>query len=54
MFPAFCKVVLCKAAFNAYRDFGRKQKQEVSFDYLMSETPFKPFITDNYFNRAIN
>ena len=52
-FAAFCKVVLRNAAISAYRDFGRKQKHEVSLDYLMSETPFEPFITDNYFEQLI-
>lgn len=51
MFAAFCKVVLRNAAFTAYRDFGRKQKREVSLDYLMSETPFEPFTTDSYFEQ---
>lgn len=50
-FAAFCKVVLRNEAINAYRDFGRKQKREVSLDYLMSETPFEPFTTDNYFEQ---
>ena len=31
-FAAFCNVVLRNAAINAYRDFGRKQKHEVSLD----------------------
>ena len=35
-FAAFCNVVLRNAAINAYRDFGRKQKHEVSLDYLLS------------------
>ena len=47
----FCKVVLRNAARNAYRDLGRKQKYEISLDYLMSETPFEPFITDSYFEQ---
>lgn len=51
MFAAFCKVVLRNAAFTAYRDFGRKQKREVSLDYLMSETPFEPFTMDSYFEK---
>lgn len=50
-FNTFCKVVLRNATLNAYRDFGRKQKREVSLDYLMSETPFEPFTTDNYFEQ---
>ena len=36
---------------GAYRDFGRKQKHEVSLDYLLSDTSFEPFITDNYFEQ---
>ena len=50
-FAAFCRVVLRNEAINAYRDFGRKQKREVSLDYMMSETPFEPFTTDNYFEQ---
>ena len=50
-FAAFCRIVLRNAARNAYRDLGQKQKREVSFDYLMSETSFEPFITDNYFEQ---
>ena len=52
-FAAFCKVVLRNAAISAYRDFGRKQKHEVSLDYLMSETSFEPFATDNYFEQYV-
>ena len=47
-FAAFCKVVLHNAAINAYRDFGRKQKREISLKYLMSETSFEAFTTDTY------
>ena len=50
-FAAFCRIVLRNAAISAYRDFGRKQKHEVSLDYLMSETPFESFTTDNYFEQ---
>ena len=50
-FAAFCKVVLRNAAMTAYRDFGRKQKREVSLDYLVSETPFEPSTMDNYFEK---
>lgn len=50
-FHAFCKVVLRNAAISAYRDFGRKQKREVSLDYLMSETSFEPSTMDSYFER---
>ena len=52
-FAAFCKIVLRNAAISAYRDFGRKQKHEVSLDYLMSETSFEPFATDNYFEQYV-
>lgn len=50
-FAAFCKVVLRNAAITAYRDLGRKQKREMSLDYLLSETSFEPFTTDNYFEQ---
>lgn len=50
-FAAFCNVVLRNAAINAYRDLERKQKREVSLDYLMSETPFEPFTLDRYFEQ---
>ena len=50
-FAAFCKVVLRNAAMTAYRDFGRKQKREVSLEYLISETPLEPFTTDTYFEQ---
>ena len=52
-FAAFCKIVLRNVAISAYRDFGRKQKYEVSLDYLMSETSFEPFATDNYFEQYV-
>ena len=52
-FAAFCKIVLRNVAISAYRDFGRKQKYEVSLDYLMSETSFEPFATDNYFDQYV-
>ena len=54
MFAAFCKVVLGNAAFTAYRDFGRKQKREVSLDYLISEASCEPFTIDSYFEKAVN
>ena len=50
-FAAFCKVVLHNTAINAYRDFGRKQKREVSLEYLISETPLEPVTTDTYFKQ---
>ncbi len=36
-FAAFCRVVLHNAAMSAYRDFGRKQKREVSLEYIISK-----------------
>lgn len=50
-FNAFCKTVLHNAAINAYRDMKRKQKREVSLNYLMSETSFEPFTMDIYFEQ---
>lgn len=54
MFNAFCKIVLRNAALGAYRDFGQKQKHEVSLNHLLSDTPFEPFITDNFFEQYDN
>ena len=51
-FAAFCKVVLHNAAISAYRNYGRKQKREVSLEYLISETSFEPFTTDTYFEQS--
>ncbi len=50
-FAAFCRVVLHNAAISAYRDFGRKQKREVSLEYLISETPFEALTMDTYFEQ---
>ena len=50
-FHAFCKIVLRHEAMNAWRDLKRKEEREISLDYLMSETPFEPFTTDNYFEQ---
>ncbi len=50
-FAAFCNVVLRNAAINAYRDFRRKQRREVSLEYLISETSLEPFTTDSYFEQ---
>ena len=50
-FNAFCKIVLRNAAIGAYRDFERKQKREVSLEYLISETSFEAFSTDTYFEQ---
>lgn len=48
-FAAFCKVVLRNASMSAYRDIGRRQKREISLDYLMEERYYNPFTTDSYF-----
>lgn len=48
-FAAFCKVVLRNAAMSAYRDIGRRQKREISLDYLMEEKYYNPSTTDSYF-----
>lgn len=53
IFAAFCNGVLRNEAINAYRELNRKQKHEVSLDYLTSETPFEPFSTDNYFEQYV-
>ena len=45
-FAAFCKVVLRNAAMSAYRDIGRRQKREISLDYLMEEKYYNPSTTD--------
>ena len=50
-FAAFCRAVLHNAAISAYRDFGRKQKREVSLEYLISETPFEALTIDTYFEQ---
>ena len=48
-FAAFCKVVLRNASMSAYRDIGRRQKREISLDYLMEERYYNPSTTDSYF-----
>jgi len=50
-FAAFCRVVLYNAAMTAYRDLGRKQKREVSLEYLIYETPLEQSTTDTYFEQ---
>lgn len=50
-FNAFCKVVLCHEAINAWRDLKRKEEREISLDYLMSERYFEPFVIDSYFEK---
>ena len=48
-FAVFYKVVLCNASLSAYRDIGRRQKREISLDYLMKERYYNPSTTDSYF-----
>lgn len=50
-FNAFCKIVLRHEAIGAWRDLKRKEAREISFDYLMSERYFEPFVMDSYFER---
>ena len=50
-FNAFCKVVLCHEAINAWRDLKRKEEREISLDYLMSERYFEPSAMDSYFEK---
>ena len=47
-FHAFCKTVIRNEAINAYRDRQRKQKHEISLDYLQ-EFQLEPSTTDEYF-----
>lgn len=48
-FNAFCKIVLYHAALNAYRKIRRKQRFEVSLDYLRA-FDFEPaYAADKYF-----
>ena len=51
VFHAFCKVVLCHEAINAWRDLKRKMEREISLDYLMSERYFEPSVMDSYFEK---
>ncbi|MBS6763613.1 MAG: sigma-70 family RNA polymerase sigma factor [Clostridium sp.] len=48
-FAAFCKVVLRNASMSAYWDIARRQKREISLDYLMEERYYNPSTTDSYF-----
>ena len=48
-FNAFCKVVIRYAAINAWRERNRRQKKEISLEYL-TEEKFYPLNTlDRYF-----
>lgn len=48
-FATFCKVVLRNASMSTYRDIGRRQKREISLDYLMEERYYNTSTTDSYF-----
>lgn len=48
-FAAFCKVVLRNAAMSAYRDIGRRQKREISLDYLMEKKYYNPIYNRQLF-----
>ena len=50
-FNAFCNIVLCHEAINAWRDLKRKEEREISLDYLMSERYFEPSAMDSYFEK---
>ncbi|MCH5263668.1 MAG: sigma-70 family RNA polymerase sigma factor [Lachnospiraceae bacterium] len=51
-FNGFCKTVLYHEALNAYRDLQRKQRHEISLEYIVAETSFEPFEADEYFQVA--
>lgn len=51
-FNAFCKTVFYHEALNAYRDLQRKQRHEISFEYIITETPIEPSVKDEYFQAA--
>ena len=48
-FNGFCKTVLYHEALNAYRDLQRKQRHEISLEYIITETSFEPSAVDEYF-----
>ena len=51
-FNGFCKTVLYHETLNAYRDLQRKQRREISLEYIITETSFEPSTTDEYFQAA--
>lgn len=51
-FNGFCKTVLYHEALNAYRDLRRKQRHEISLEYIVAETTFEPSATNEYFQAA--
>lgn len=48
-FNAFCKVVIRYAAINAWRERNRRQKKEISLEYLTEEKFYPLGTTDEYF-----
>ena len=48
-FNGFCKTVLYHEALNAYRDLQRKQRHEISLEYIITKTTFEPSAMDEYF-----
>lgn len=48
-FAAFCKVVLRNTSLSTYRDIARRQRREISLDYLIEERYYNPSTTDSYF-----
>ena len=36
-FNAFCRVVICYAAINAWRDRDKRRQREISFEYFTEE-----------------
>ena len=51
-FNGFCKTVLYHEALNAYRDLQRKQRYEISLEYIITETSFELSATDEHFQAA--
>lgn len=49
MFHAFCKVVIRNAMYTALRTRSRKNKREISFDYLTDEKHYPLGTADEYF-----
>ena len=50
-FHAFCKIVIHHAAITAARTAGRKQKHEISLEYLAEEKHY-PFATEDEYFKA--
>ena len=48
-FHAFCKVVIRYASITAWRDRSRKNKREISLEYLTEEKFYPLGTTDEYF-----